>query len=114
LLGSARFSHVETCSEEVCRRFKSKEEMEERMVTLNSLDDILATLRVEYASIKTPSDAHEEDFNIGAKRKPDYSSKSMDLAKVGRLIAAREGAIKLVKKSIQKAQETKVHNASAS
>jgi hypothetical protein len=97
LLGPARFSHVEICAEEVCRHFKSKEEMEERMVTLTSLDDILSTLRAEYASITT------DDATTTVRRKSDYSSiaKSMDLSKVKRLIGAREDAIKVVKKSIQ-------------
>jgi len=104
LLGPPRFLHIETCTEEVCRRFKSKEEMEECIVTLTTLDDILSTLRVDYASLTA-----DEDVAISSKqkRKPDYSSlaTSTDLSKVRRLIVARENAIERVKQLIQKARE---------
>ena len=103
LLGPPRFLHIETCTEEVCLRFKSKEEMEECIATLTTLDDILSTLRVDYASLTTA----DEDVAVSSKRKPDYSSltTSTDLSKVKRLIVARENAIKRVKQLIQKAQE---------
>ncbi|KAG6381948.1 hypothetical protein JVT61DRAFT_572 [Boletus reticuloceps] len=47
LLGPVRFTHIETCAREVCRRFKKIEEMDECVQTLRTLDDLLAALRAE-------------------------------------------------------------------
>ncbi|KAJ6624303.1 ribosomal protein S5 domain 2-type protein [Mycena sp. CBHHK59/15] len=98
MLGPARFSHIETCTLEVCREFKRKEEVKDCLATLQTLDDILAQLREELAAFipqTTPS----------ASKTPDYSGWiDLDLPKARRLIRAREGAINSVKELIAKHQ----------
>ncbi|KAF9243162.1 ribosomal protein S5 domain 2-type protein [Melanogaster broomeanus] len=95
LLGPVRFTHIETCASEVCRKFKKVEEMEECIQTLKTLDDLLAVLRAEL------------DTMISDKT-PDYSiiQQGLDLTKAKRLIHARESAIKNVKMLIAKRKAT--------
>lgn len=96
MLGPARFTHIETCAREVCRAFKIHEDLEDCLVSLASLDDILASLRAELKANSAPSAKKE--------KRPDYESirKEKDLAKVKRLVRARENAIKSVKRLIAK------------
>jgi hypothetical protein len=108
LLGPARFSHIETCAQEVCRKFKRKEELENCVSMLSTLDDILADLRVELANLPGPSTT---STSIGVKdilprtpKKPDYSTFNADedLPKAKRLVGAREKAIENAKVLIAK------------
>lgn len=105
MLGPARFSHIETCTREACHAFRVRDELEEHVATLRSLDDILATLRTELATIRGPQ-KHTEPED-GKDRKPNYESllTSSDADKVKRLVSARERAIKSVKASIQREKE---------
>lgn len=105
MLGPARFSHIETCAREVSRAFRVQDEVEECVATLTNLDDILASLRAELANLtEVKGAAHEKS----ARKKHDYADlqKTLNLSKAKRLVAARENAIKSVKVSLQKAQET--------
>lgn len=101
LLGPVRFTHVETCAGEVCRRFRKIEEMDECVQTLTTLDDLLATLRVELAAVRTPDSTAD---NIRTARVPDYRTMQdgLDLTKAKRLIHARECAINATKSLIEK------------
>ncbi|CAK5281838.1 unnamed protein product [Mycena citricolor] len=98
MLGPARFSHIETCTVEVCREFRRREEVSEALSTLNTLDDILKQLRTELAVLRQQS--------AGTERKAaEYSSWiDQDLPKARRLIRARESAISTVKELIVKEQ----------
>ncbi|KAH7906640.1 ribosomal protein S5 domain 2-type protein [Hygrophoropsis aurantiaca] len=118
LLGPARFTHIETCAREICRKFKRQEEMEECVTTLTSLDDILATLRDELKGLSangvpdpnlapaTSTSPKSSNVDIIEKpnRKPDYSclQRDLDLTKAKRLVNARESAIRSVKALIAK------------
>jgi hypothetical protein len=97
LLGPARFSHIEACAQEVSRKFKRKEEFEDCISTLSTLDDILGDLRAELANLPGSSTAV-------TPKKTDYSlfHADEDLPKAKRLIGAREKAIKSVKVLIEK------------
>ncbi|KAJ7668623.1 ribosomal protein S5 domain 2-type protein [Mycena polygramma] len=98
LLGPARFSHIETCTVEVSREFKRREEVKDCLATLRTLDDLLAQLRDELAMLTAQS------TSVSAKI-PDYSGWiDWDLPKARRLIRAREGAINSVKELIAKHQ----------
>lgn len=99
MLGPARFNHIETCAREACRAFRLRDEIEEDIATLRSLDDILATLRSELSSLRSQAEA--------VVKKPDYDAllKSSDISKIKRLVAAREKAIQSVKTSIQKVKK---------
>ncbi|KAK0460944.1 uncharacterized protein EV420DRAFT_167527 [Desarmillaria tabescens] len=90
LLGPARFAHIETCALEVCRTFQQKEELDECISTLSSLDDTLAQLRAELDSLSPDSDASK----VKAPVYPVWTVS--DLAKAKRLVKARENAIKSV------------------
>ncbi|GAW00548.1 ribosomal protein S5 domain 2-like protein [Lentinula edodes] len=85
MLGSARFSHIETCVTEVCRTFKSKQELEDCIAMLSTLDDILKQLRDELALLS--------DYTLWTES---------DLPKAKRLVIAREKAIASVKNMIAK------------
>lgn len=104
MLGSARYTHIETCTIEVCRAFKTKQELEDCIVMLSSLDDILKQLREELAQLSEPPPASIEDTAAQPKLKsPDYKSwTESDLPKARRLVVARERAIASVKGMIAK------------
>lgn len=118
LLGPVRFNHIETCTQEVCRTFRQKEDMAECITTLLSLDDILATLRAELASAQPREAASAADgggqekggasTSTSVSRKAqDYTSlrDGLDLKKARRLITARESSIRAVKSSLKKVKE---------
>ncbi|KAF8435023.1 hypothetical protein L210DRAFT_1053885 [Boletus edulis BED1] len=108
LLGPVRFTHIETCAREVCRKFKKIEEMDECVQTLRTLDDLLATLRADLAMAHKEGgiqDSSGTAESLVAKPKvPDYHAMqdSLDLTKAKRLIHARECAIKATKTLIEK------------
>jgi hypothetical protein len=109
LLGPARFVHIETCAQEVCRAFKRKEELENCITTISTLDDILADLRAELANLSKSSttaspSAAAKAMSARTPKKPDYSllCADEDLPKAKRLVGARENAIRSVKGLIQK------------
>ena len=103
MLGPTRFSHIETCTREACRSFRLRDEVEELVITLRSLDDILATLRAELDILRR-SQTTLEDTKPVDRKAPDYDAltNSLDIEKVKRLVAAREKAIKSVKLNTQK------------
>ncbi|THH33098.1 hypothetical protein EUX98_g1119 [Antrodiella citrinella] len=103
MLGPIRFSHIETCTREVCRMFRQKDDMEEAITTLNSLDAILSGLRAELSTI---SSSLSTESTSTARKSQDYSPMrdSLDLKKAKRLITARENSIRAVKSSLSKAK----------
>ncbi|CAL1711430.1 unnamed protein product [Somion occarium] len=113
MLGPIRFEHMETCAREVCRSFALKEEIEDSIITLTTLDSILITLREELAQLRTvdlssPAEGvppPAEDLKL--KKTQDYSSlrDTLDVKKAKRLITARENSIKSVKASLAKLKE---------
>lgn len=119
MLGPVRFDHIETCTREVCHTFRQKDDMATCIATLTSLDDILASLRAELASLtasKPPPEGEGPDSQTrGAdlptpapakKPRPSYAAleESLDLVKAKRLVTARENSIKSVKQALQKAR----------
>jgi hypothetical protein len=108
LLGPARFSHIEACAQEVCRALRRKDELEDAISTLTTLDDILADLRTELANLSelstaTNSSVDTKDVSTKTPKKTDYSLfRAEDLSKAKRLVGARENAIKSVKGLIAK------------
>ncbi|KAL5478468.1 hypothetical protein ACEPAI_2652 [Sanghuangporus weigelae] len=114
LLGPVRFTHIETCTREVCRRFKLIEEVEGIIEELKEVDEQLAQLRSELAeiqnqgapdpaelgSVSSPASTHREP--------PDYRaillSPSPDLERAKRLITARQRAIRSVKEILVQAK----------
>ncbi|KAL0955756.1 hypothetical protein HGRIS_001971 [Hohenbuehelia grisea] len=110
MLGPARFAHIETCTREACRVFKRKDEMDDCIATLSTLDDILSQLREELAAFKPASDAQgSSSSTLPSSRKskqPDYSAliETMDVNKAKRFITAREKAIDNTKKLIFRAK----------
>ncbi|CDO77518.1 hypothetical protein BN946_scf184912.g17 [Trametes cinnabarina] len=134
MLGPARFDHIELCAREVCRTFRLKDDMATCIATLTSLDDILASLRAELASltaaitVKTDTDSSTQTAGNtsatapsevdsshpitpaptakSATAHPSYTAleESLDITKAKRLITARENSIKSVKLALQKAR----------
>ncbi|KAF8829296.1 hypothetical protein HHX47_DHR3000984 [Lentinula edodes] len=104
MLGSARFSHIETCVIEVCRTFKSQQELEDCIAMLSTLDDILKQLRDELALLSGPLTSSNDDSSPHLRLKPpDYTLwTESDLPKAKRLVIAREKAIASVKNMIAK------------
>ncbi|KJA28881.1 hypothetical protein HYPSUDRAFT_61717 [Hypholoma sublateritium FD-334 SS-4] len=111
MLGPARFSHIETCAEEVCKKFKQNEELQDCITTLQTLDDLLAENRQQLASLTADSSANGEatssTMNVSGTlsiarepKKMDYQT--LDVVKAKRLIQARENSIKSVKAAIAK------------
>lgn len=105
MLGPARFRHIELCAQEVCRAFKKKEDLEDCVLSLKTLDDRIADLREEINVLPPPRSPSPSADNIAAdgavsakdnsarktKSKPDYSSFTVsDLPKARRLLVARE------------------------
>jgi len=78
--------------------FRRKEEVDECISTLSTLDDILADLREDYHKLSTNPDS-ESPSPLVVKPKPKYSTLTDDanIAKLKRLVTAREKAIKSVK-----------------
>jgi DNA repair exonuclease SbcCD ATPase subunit len=113
MLGPVRFDHIETCVREVCRTFKLTDELEETITTLRSLDDILAELRREYASLLKPESEVVETpgHDKPTEKKADYSSilQKKDLKRARRLITARESSIKSVKGLLAKKEQLRQH-----
>lgn len=95
MLGPARFTHIETCAAEVCKYFKVQDDMKDCRTMLSSLDVILADLRSEFTTLTTRPSTHKT---------MDYDSIN-DLAKLRKLIIAREAAIKSIRTLIGKAKE---------
>ncbi|KAI0359567.1 ribosomal protein S5 domain 2-like protein [Trametes cingulata] len=113
MLGPVRFDHIEMCAREACRAFRLKDDVADAIATLNSLDDILASLRAELASLSAPpssSEGQEKEQNVTVITKervrPSYAAleESLDIAKAKRLISARENSIRSVKQALQKAR----------
>ncbi|KAI1791191.1 ribosomal protein S5 domain 2-like protein [Ganoderma leucocontextum] len=110
MLGPARFDHIETCAREVCRTFRIKDDVATCVATLTSLDDILASLRAELASITAARSTSEPAPSTSVGRKKPAANtyaaleESLDVAKAKRLITARENSIKSVKQALQKAR----------
>jgi hypothetical protein len=102
MLGPARFNHIETCTREACRAFRLRDELEEHVATLRSLDDILGALRDDLAAVRQSRNAPED--SKPSSKKSDYKSllESSDIDKVKRLVSAREKAINSVKLSLQR------------
>ncbi|KAF8891776.1 ribosomal protein S5 domain 2-type protein [Infundibulicybe gibba] len=101
MLGPTRFTHIETCTTEVCHEFKRTEELQDCKATLTTLDDLLTELRSELAQFtetdpkaavnSTPDprvDHNQQDVTARVPRQPNYSG--MDVEKAKRLIRARE------------------------
>ncbi len=113
MIGPARFSHIETCAREVCHTFRVKDELDERLATLGSLDDMLGLLRAELAELTETKESAETASKIVGKKKQDYRAllDSLDVTKAKRLIIARENSLKSVKASLKKARERKAAEA---
>ena len=94
MLGPARFTHIETCAAEVCKRFKLQEDFKDCRTMLSSLDDILAELRRELTTLTGKPSPHKT---------ADYDSID-DLPKLRKLVVAREAAIKSIKVLIGRAK----------
>ena len=114
MLGPVRFEHMENCAREVCRTFRIKDELEESIATLGTLDDMLELLRGELSEL-SGTDPKVTRATSETKRKHDYKTllDTQDLAKAKRLITARENSIKSVKNSLQKAKTKNVSDAAA-
>jgi len=132
MLGPIRFTHIEDCVREVCRVFRLKDEMEDCITTLTTLDETLARLRAELELLRgssssqtnipssvpaTPTPTHpvqtsEEDVDEKPRKRrilestQDYSElrKSADIKKAKRLVTARENSLKAVQNLIEKAK----------
>ncbi|KAG9312115.1 hypothetical protein JVU11DRAFT_7402 [Chiua virens] len=111
LLGPVRFTHIEMCASEVCRRFKKVEQMEECVHTLDTLDGVLDALRAQLAVVREQAGMQDQSSSIAesetarSKRKvPDYRAMqdALDLSKAKRLIHARECAVNNTKVLIEK------------
>lgn len=100
MLGPVRFTHIEDCTREVCQAFRTKDELEDCIATLGTLDDMLALLRSELAELN----GTKQNTNSEAKKKQDYKA-LLDLSKAKRLVTARENSIKSVQASLLKAKE---------
>ncbi|KAK7676755.1 hypothetical protein QCA50_020278 [Cerrena zonata] len=106
MLGPVRFEHIETCTREVCRSFVLKEQVEDAITTLTTLDSILLTLREELAQLKAV-DSAPPPGDLKPKKPQDYSSlrDTLDTKKANRLVTARENSVKSVKLSLAKLKE---------
>lgn len=96
MLGPMRFAHIETCARDVCRMYSQRDEIEELITTLTSLDDILGSLRADLAVL--------EGGVKPTPKKQDYKAllSSLDIAKAKRLVSVREKSIASVKDALQK------------
>ncbi|KAF8070751.1 ribosomal protein S5 domain 2-type protein [Lyophyllum atratum] len=105
MLGPARFSHIETCTTEVCQQFRRAEELRECVSTLKILDAVLAGLRAEYSGTSGTDQSTTAGSSSVSK---DYST--IDVEKGKRLVKARENAIKSVKSLLAKRLEGPEHD----
>ena len=100
-MGPVRFTHVETCAGEVCRRFRKMEEMEECLEKLRRLDEQLEDTRTQLA--------HNCSDQTSKKRKaPDYRAmqEALDFTKAKRLIRARECEIENTRQLYSESKKT--------
>lgn len=113
MLGPARFSHIETCAEEVCKKFKQNEELKDYITTLETLDDLLAEHRQRLAALTaeksdlpslSTADSSSTPSLTRESKKMDYNT--LDVPKAKRLIEARERSIKSVKTATAKMSTT--------
>lgn len=95
MLGPTRFTHIETCAAEVCKQFKLQEDLKDCRTMVSSLDDILSDLRSEFTTLTGKPSTHKA---------MDYDSIN-DLAKLRKLVIAREAAIRSIKTLITKSKE---------
>jgi hypothetical protein len=126
MIGPARFAHIETCAREVCRDFKIKDELDDTLRALRTLDADLATHRATLAALseaaKPPADSADppgeasagadgsaEEPLLGKRKRPAAEASnyadllaSKDVKKARRLLTARENAIKSVKALIKR------------
>lgn len=116
MLGPVRFTHIETCTREVCRAFKVVEEIESCIPSLTELDDTLVRLRTELAEVtasksnNATSAPDSKDTEVtptssqpsSKKRKLDYSDllQPPDLPKAKRLLTAKQKAVESVRRLI--------------
>jgi chromosome segregation ATPase len=111
MLGPARFSHIETCSLEVCRVFKRREEIDDCTSTLTTLDALIAQLRSELKDIspqQSTASASRSFRGHEGKITTDYSWVENDIPKAKRNITAKENTISTLKKMIAKRREEMV------
>jgi hypothetical protein len=115
MLGPARFSHIEVCAQEVCRNFKKKEDLDECISSLKTLDDQIIDARQEIQAQKSASSAPGDAVNdnnpdgasttkaaLSARAKPDYQYTISDLPKVRRLVVAREKTLSSLRSILAK------------
>ena len=76
MLGPVRFDHIETCAREVCHTFRLKDDMATSIATLTSLDDILASLRAELASLTGKPKAPLADGSTSGAAGPSLDESS--------------------------------------
>ncbi|KAH8112854.1 ribosomal protein S5 domain 2-like protein [Phellopilus nigrolimitatus] len=100
LLGPVRFTHIETCTREVCRAFKVIEEVEAIIEELKELDVKLAQLRADLARSSASTTAGTSEVNAPNRTAPDYNLMLLtpvpDLTRAKRLLTARQNAIRSV------------------
>lgn len=97
MLGPARFTHVETCTREVCRLFKKKEELDGCIASILNLDGILEGLRDELAQFTgTKSTTKKQGYDEWTVE---------DLPKARQIVVAREKAISSLKAVIDKRKQ---------
>jgi hypothetical protein len=120
LLGPVRFTHIETCARDVSRTFRKKEDIDECVSTLRTLDDLLSNLRAELRQISADPTAPPSNSSstaasplssagvaTAANLKTtnsiyDYLLVSLDVSKARKLVTARESAVKTVKSALAK------------
>ncbi|THH05947.1 hypothetical protein EW145_g4433 [Phellinidium pouzarii] len=118
LLGPVRFTHIETCTREVCRTFRAIEDVEAVIEELKELDVRLAQLRAELVEL-TVQPQTDSSTSYGAPLEPegqsslqspigvpainraiDYTAMLLspipDLPRAKRLLVARQNAIRSV------------------
>ncbi|EJD01899.1 ribosomal protein S5 domain 2-like protein [Fomitiporia mediterranea MF3/22] len=120
LLGPVRFTHIETCTREVCQTFKAIEEVEAAIEELKELDDQLAQLRAELATLSPSAPSNNQNSADGIeppgnsstsvrKEAPDYRAMLLppvpDVVRAKRLVNARQNAIRSVKGVLARTKE---------
>lgn len=104
MLGPVRFSHIETCTVEVCGVFKQQDELNDCVLMLSPLDAELAEQREEFNLLITSEGGERQQF-----KSPTYPEEWTieDLEKAQRLVKARENAIKSMKTIIEQRKNQK-------